>query len=89
MDADVISIEDSRSNNETLMQLTDADYPRQVGPGIYDVHSPAIPSANYLTEGLRKCSQYLPTEQIWVNPDCGLKTRRWSEVIPIPKKPEI
>ncbi|MEO0014239.1 MAG: hypothetical protein RLZZ535_2628 [Cyanobacteriota bacterium] len=82
LDADVISIEDSRSNNETLMQLTDADYPHQVGPGIYDVHSPAIPSADYLTEGLRKCSQYLPPEKIWVNPDCGLKTRRWSEVIP-------
>lgn len=82
LDADVISIEDSRSNNETLMQLTDADYPRQVGPGVYDVHSPAIPTAELLTEGLRKCSQHLPPEQIWVNPDCGLKTRRWSEVIP-------
>ncbi len=82
LDADVISIEDSRSNNETLMQLTEAGYPRQVGPGIYDVHSPAIPTAESLTEGLRKCYQHLPTEQIWVNPDCGLKTRRWSEVIP-------
>jgi 5-methyltetrahydropteroyltriglutamate--homocysteine methyltransferase len=82
LDADVISIEDSRSNNETLMQLTEAGYPRQVGPGIYDVHSPAIPTAESLTEGLRKCYQHLPPEQIWVNPDCGLKTRRWSEVIP-------
>ncbi|MBE9168306.1 5-methyltetrahydropteroyltriglutamate--homocysteine S-methyltransferase [Pleurocapsales cyanobacterium LEGE 06147] len=82
LDADVISIEDSRSNNETLRQLTEAGYPRQVGPGVYDVHSPAIPTAESLTEGLRKCYQHLPTEQIWVNPDCGLKTRRWEEVIP-------
>lgn len=82
LDADVISIEDSRSNNETLMQLTEAGYPRQVGPGIYDVHSPAIPTAESLTEGLRKCDRLFPTEQIWVNPDCGLKTRRWSEAIP-------
>ncbi len=82
LDADVISIEDSRSNNETLRQLTEAGYSRQVGPGVYDVHSPTIPTADSLTEGLRKCYQHLPTEQIWVNPDCGLKTRRWSEVIP-------
>jgi 5-methyltetrahydropteroyltriglutamate--homocysteine methyltransferase len=82
LDADVISIEDSRSNNETLMQLTEAGYPRQVGPGVYDVHSPTIPTADFLTEGLRKCYQHLPIEQIWVNPDCGLKTRRWEEAIP-------
>ncbi len=82
LDADVISIEDRRSNNETLMQLTDASYPRQVGPGVYDVHSPAIPTIEYLRESRRKCSQYLPKNLILVNPDCGLKTRGWSEVIP-------
>lgn len=82
LDADVISIEDSRSNNQTLMQLTDAGYSAQVGPGVYDVHSPVIPTAEYLMESLRKCIQYLPTSQIWVNPDCGLKTRGWDEVIP-------
>ena len=82
LDADVISIEDSRSNNETLMQLTDASYPAQVGPGVYDVHSPSIPTTEYLKESLRKCIQHLPVTQIWVNPDCGLKTRRWEEAIP-------
>lgn len=82
LDADVISIEDSRSNNQTLMQLTDAGYSALVGPGVYDVHSPTIPTAEYLMESLRKCIQYLPTSQIWVNPDCGLKTRGWDEVIP-------
>ncbi|PPT06923.1 5-methyltetrahydropteroyltriglutamate--homocysteine methyltransferase [Geitlerinema sp. FC II] len=81
LDADVISIEDSRSNNETLMQLTDAGYPRQVGPGVYDVHAPAVPSEDTFKESIRKCSQHLPSDRIWVNPDCGLKTRGWPETV--------
>ncbi|MGQ9872974.1 5-methyltetrahydropteroyltriglutamate--homocysteine S-methyltransferase [Leptodesmis sp.] len=82
LDADVLSIENSRSNNETLFEITDAGYQHQVGNGVYDVHSPAIPSVEQMVEQLKTGIANLPIEQIWVNPDCGLKTRRWEEVIP-------
>ncbi|OLP19927.1 5-methyltetrahydropteroyltriglutamate--homocysteine S-methyltransferase [Leptolyngbya sp. 'hensonii'] len=82
LDADVLSIENSRSNNETLFEITDAGYQHQVGNGVYDVHSPAIPSTELMVQQLKTGIANLPIEQIWVNPDCGLKTRRWEEVIP-------
>lgn len=82
LDADVLSIENSRSNNETLFEITGAGYKHQVGNGIYDVHSPAVPSVEQLVEQLRTGVANLPVEQIWVNPDCGLKTRGWDEVVP-------
>ncbi|WP_414621372.1 5-methyltetrahydropteroyltriglutamate--homocysteine S-methyltransferase [Calothrix sp. CCY 0018] len=82
LDADVLSIENSRSNNETLYELTDGGYSKQVGNGVYDVHSPAIPTSEQMLSQLRTGIANLPVQQIWVNPDCGLKTRRWEEVIP-------
>ncbi len=82
LDADVLSIENSRSNNETLFEITGAGYKHQVGNGVYDVHSPTIPSTEQMVQQLRTGLAHLPTEQIWVNPDCGLKTRRWEEVMP-------
>nr|WP_241829378.1 5-methyltetrahydropteroyltriglutamate--homocysteine S-methyltransferase [Desertifilum tharense] len=82
LDADVLSIENSRSNNETLFEITDAGYRHQVGNGVYDVHSPTVPSTAQMVQQLRTGVANLPVEQIWVNPDCGLKTRRWEEVIP-------
>lgn len=82
LDADVLSIENSRSNNETLFEITDAGYSHQVGNGVYDVHSPVVPSVEQIVTQLKTGLANLPIEQIWVNPDCGLKTRRWEEVIP-------
>ncbi|WP_416671370.1 5-methyltetrahydropteroyltriglutamate--homocysteine S-methyltransferase [Egbenema bharatensis] len=82
LDADVLSIENSRSNNETLFEITDAGYQHQVGNGVYDVHSPVVPSVEQMVQQLKTGIANLPIEQIWVNPDCGLKTRRWEEVIP-------
>lgn len=82
LDADVLSIENSRSNNETLFEITEAGYRYQVGNGVYDVHSPAVPSIGQMLEQLRTGVAHLPVEQTWINPDCGLKTRRWEEVVP-------
>jgi len=82
LDADVISIENSRSNNRTLQEVTDAGYSHQIGNGIYDIHSPVVPTTEQLVQQLRAGIRNLPLRQIWVNPDCGLKTRRWEEVIP-------
>lgn len=82
LDADVLSIENSRSNNKTLLQIAQAGYRHQVGNGVYDVHSPAVPSVEQILQQLRTGLAHLPVEQTWVNPDCGLKTRRWEEVIP-------
>ncbi|MEG5138055.1 MULTISPECIES: 5-methyltetrahydropteroyltriglutamate--homocysteine S-methyltransferase [unclassified Microcoleus] len=82
LDADVISIENSRSNNQTLHEITAAGYTYQVGNGVYDIHSPVVPTTEQILQQLRTGIANLPTEQIWVNPDCGLKTRRWEEVIP-------
>jgi len=82
LDADVISIENSRSNNQTLHEVTKAGYSHQIGNGVYDIRSPVIPTAEQLVQQLRAGMTSLPLGQIWVNPDCGLKTRRWEEVIP-------
>ena len=82
LDADVISIENSRSNNQTLREITEGGYSHQVGNGVYDIHSPVVPTTEQILQQLRTGVANLPVKQIWVNPDCGLKTRRWSEVIP-------
>ncbi|MGA9659597.1 MAG: 5-methyltetrahydropteroyltriglutamate--homocysteine S-methyltransferase [Asticcacaulis sp.] len=79
MDADVISIETSRSNMELLEAFIDFKYPNEIGPGVYDIHSPRVPEASEMQRLLEKAGQRLKPEQIWVNPDCGLKTRGWTE----------
>ncbi len=80
MDADVISIETSRSQMELLGAFVDFRYPNGIGPGVYDIHSPRVPTVNEMTALLDKARQVLSPEQLWVNPDCGLKTRGWPEV---------
>jgi 5-methyltetrahydropteroyltriglutamate--homocysteine methyltransferase len=82
MDADVISIETSRSQLELLHTFADYRYPNEIGPGVYDIHSPRIPTQEEIVNLLKKASQVLSPGQLWVNPDCGLKTRRWEEVRP-------
>ncbi|MDR2124868.1 MAG: 5-methyltetrahydropteroyltriglutamate--homocysteine S-methyltransferase [Desulfovibrio sp.] len=82
MDADVLSIEASRSGMELLDAFTDVHYQGAVGPGVYDIHSPRIPSEEEITQLLRRALRHIPEEQLWVNPDCGLKTRRWEEAWP-------
>jgi 5-methyltetrahydropteroyltriglutamate--homocysteine methyltransferase len=82
MDADVISIETSRSQMELLDAFVNFKYPNQIGPGVYDIHSPRVPSQNEMEALLRKALSVLSADQIWVNPDCGLKTRGWAEVKP-------
>ncbi|MGE4489331.1 MAG: 5-methyltetrahydropteroyltriglutamate--homocysteine S-methyltransferase [Kiritimatiellales bacterium] len=79
LDADVISIEASRSGMELLAAFRDFNYPNQIGPGIWDIHSPRVPSVEEMAELLRKAAQAIPAERLWVNPDCGLKTRGWPE----------
>ncbi|QGJ68794.1 5-methyltetrahydropteroyltriglutamate--homocysteine S-methyltransferase [Planctomycetales bacterium 10988] len=80
MDADVISIESSRSKMELLKAFEAFQYPNEIGPGVYDIHSPRIPSEEEMAELLRSACKVLPPERVWVNPDCGLKTRGWPEV---------
>lgn len=82
MDADVITIETSRSDMELLEAFRHFRYPNEVGPGVYDIHSPNIPTVQHIVELMRKAAESIPCERLWVNPDCGLKTRQWSEVIP-------
>jgi 5-methyltetrahydropteroyltriglutamate--homocysteine methyltransferase len=82
MDADVISIETSRSQMELLRTFAQYHYPNGIGPGVYDIHSPRIPTAEEMVDLLKKAADVLSPVQIWVNPDCGLKTRRWEEVRP-------
>jgi 5-methyltetrahydropteroyltriglutamate--homocysteine methyltransferase len=82
MDADVISIETSRSKMELLDAFTNYRYPNEIGPGVYDIHSPRIPEVAEITELLKLARQRLSDAQLWINPDCGLKTRRWEEVKP-------
>jgi 5-methyltetrahydropteroyltriglutamate--homocysteine methyltransferase len=82
MDADVITIETSRSDMELLDAFDDFNYPNQIGPGVYDIHSPNIPDETHMVELIKKAAERIPAERLWVNPDCGLKTRQWSEVIP-------
>jgi 5-methyltetrahydropteroyltriglutamate--homocysteine methyltransferase len=80
MDADVISIETSRSQMELLDAFVNFKYPNQIGPGVYDIHSPRVPAQSEMEELLSKALKVISQEQIWVNPDCGLKTRGWPEV---------
>jgi 5-methyltetrahydropteroyltriglutamate--homocysteine methyltransferase len=82
MDADVISIEASRSNMELLNAFGDYHYPNDIGPGIYDIHSPNIPNVEVIISLIKKALEVIPADQLWINPDCGLKTRSWDEVIP-------
>ncbi|WP_419494694.1 5-methyltetrahydropteroyltriglutamate--homocysteine S-methyltransferase [Chryseobacterium bernardetii] len=79
MDADVITIECSRSQMELLQAFADFRYPNEIGPGVYDIHSPRVPSKEEMTALLMKAQQVIPAQQLWVNPDCGLKTRHWEE----------
>jgi len=79
LDADVITIETSRSNMELLKAFEEFNYPNDIGPGVYDIHSPNIPSEEWIEGLLRKAAEKIPAERLWVNPDCGLKTRNWSE----------
>ena len=80
MDADVITIETSRSGNRLLKIFKEVGYKKEIGPGVYDIHSPRIPSVKEIKEQISKLLEVLPKEQLWINPDCGLKTRRWEEV---------
>jgi len=82
MDADVISIETARSGNELLKVFQEVGYKEEVGPGIYDIHSPRVPSVDEMVEQIQALLEVLPKEQLWINPDCGLKTRKWDEVKP-------
>jgi 5-methyltetrahydropteroyltriglutamate--homocysteine methyltransferase len=82
MDADVLSIESSRSRMELLDAFTEFRYQGKVGPGVYDIHSPRIPTKEEMAELLRRALRHIPKEQLWVNPDCGLKTRQWEEAFP-------
>ncbi|MGJ8632565.1 MAG: 5-methyltetrahydropteroyltriglutamate--homocysteine S-methyltransferase [Luteolibacter sp.] len=81
MDADVITIETSRSNMELLDAFVGFRYPNEIGPGVYDIHSPRVPSVKEMEALMEKASTLIPAENLWVNPDCGLKTRGWPEVI--------
>ncbi|MDB5955875.1 5-methyltetrahydropteroyltriglutamate--homocysteine S-methyltransferase [Ramlibacter sp.] len=82
MDADVITIETSRSNMELLDAFDNFKYPNEIGPGVYDIHSPNIPTQKHIIELMQKAAERIPAERLWVNPDCGLKTRQWGEVLP-------
>ncbi|MFP3979654.1 5-methyltetrahydropteroyltriglutamate--homocysteine S-methyltransferase [Marinobacter sp. KMM 10035] len=82
MDADVITIETSRSAMELLDAFKGFEYPNDIGPGVYDIHSPNIPRVAQVTDLMSKAAERIPAERLWVNPDCGLKTRRWEEVKP-------
>jgi 5-methyltetrahydropteroyltriglutamate--homocysteine methyltransferase len=80
LDADVTSIEASRSKMEILDDLRAAGYGRGIGPGVWDVHSPRVPTREEITEALRRAVAAVPADRLWVNPDCGLKTRGYPEV---------
>lgn len=79
LDADVVTIEASRSNMALLEGFADFRYPNDMGPGVYDIHSPRVPSADEMTRLIERAAEALPVERLWVNPDCGLKTRDWPE----------
>jgi 5-methyltetrahydropteroyltriglutamate--homocysteine methyltransferase len=82
MDADVITIETSRSDMELLDAFDRFEYPNEIGPGVYDIHSPNVPSEQQMVELMNKAAERIPAARLWVNPDCGLKTRSWAEVRP-------
>ncbi|KAK4190408.1 cobalamin-independent synthase [Podospora australis] len=80
LDADVLSIENSKSDAKLLKVFIDEEYPRHIGPGVYDIHSPRIPSEEEIKQRIEEMLEFLKPEQLWINPDCGLKTRKWDEV---------
>ncbi|KAK4106077.1 cobalamin-independent methionine synthase [Parathielavia hyrcaniae] len=80
LDADVLSIENSKSDAKLLKVFIDESYPRHIGPGVYDIHSPRVPHQEEFTQRIQEMLEYLRPEQLWINPDCGLKTRKWDEV---------
>ena len=80
MDADVITIETSRSDMELLDAFEEFEYPNEIGPGVYDIHSPNVPSIEWIQQLMTKAAEKIPKQRLWVNPDCGLKTRDWPEV---------
>jgi 5-methyltetrahydropteroyltriglutamate--homocysteine methyltransferase len=82
MDADVVSMETSRSNMELLDAFARFNYPNEIGPGVYDIHSPRVPTDDEMIALLRRATTVIDPRLIWVNPDCGLKTRGWAEVTP-------
>jgi 5-methyltetrahydropteroyltriglutamate--homocysteine methyltransferase len=82
LDADVISLEAARSRMQIAAELAGAGYPAEVGPGVYDIHSPRVPGVDEITAGLGLALDVLPAERLWVNPDCGLKTRQETEIVP-------
>lgn len=82
MDADVITIETSRSDMDLLDVFDRFAYPNEIGPGVYDIHSPNVPTEAQIVELMQKAAQKIPAARLWVNPDCGLKTRGWAEVLP-------
>jgi 5-methyltetrahydropteroyltriglutamate--homocysteine methyltransferase len=82
MDADVISIETARSDMELLGAFLDFDYPNEIGPGVWDIHSPRVPTAEEMAGLLRRATNRVDPKRLWVNPDCGCKTRGWAEVRP-------
>ncbi|HIE40503.1 MAG TPA: 5-methyltetrahydropteroyltriglutamate--homocysteine S-methyltransferase [Thiomicrorhabdus sp.] len=82
MDADVITIETSKSQMKLLQAFVDFKYPNEIGPGVYDIHSPNIPNTQSMVNLIRKAAKNIPIERLWVNPDCGLKTRGWKETEP-------
>ncbi|HEY9681284.1 MAG TPA: 5-methyltetrahydropteroyltriglutamate--homocysteine S-methyltransferase [Oculatellaceae cyanobacterium] len=82
MDADVISIEAARSSMDLLSTLKEIQYPNAIGPGVYDIHSPRVPSEAEIEQLLQKALEVIDFDKLWVNPDCGLKTRNWQEVLP-------
>ena len=79
LDADVITIESARSGMELLEVFREFQYPNEIGPGVYDIHSPLVPEATAIRNLLRQAAERIPPERLWVNPDCGLKTRAWPE----------
>ena len=79
LDADVITIETSRSDMELLEGFGEFRYPNEIGPGVYDIHSPRVPDTGEMLKLLEKAERVIPLERLWVNPDCGLKTRGWPE----------
>ena len=82
LDADVLSIENSKSDAKLLKVFVDQAYPRHIGPGVYDIHSPRIPSEQEIKDRIQEMLQYLSPDQLWIDPDCGLKTRQWKETKP-------
>src|SRR5690625_8001410 len=83
LDADVITIETSRSNMELLDAFEDFHYPNDIGPGVYDIHSPLVLNQEWMVELINRAAKKIPVERLWVNPDCGLKTRGLVESCPV------